>query len=689
MKQQLRTEQFRHLRKFFIAAFLLIQAVSWSQVTLTDSNLPIVIITTDNDPNSGQPMEIPDDPKIPASMKIIFHPDGTRNYMADQNTAGFLNYNGRIKIELRGSSSQLLEKKQYGWTTYENNDTTKKDVSLLGMPSERDWILNGLAFDSSLIRDYLCYNLTRQMGQYATRTQFCEVIINGDYRGLYILQEKIKDDSKRVNIEEIDEAAVTGMPLTGGYITKADKTTGGDPLAWQMDSYQGWPTDFIHELPKPEDVTPAQNDYIHSQFQALESTTGANNASVANGYPSVIDIPTFVDFMIINEFSSNVDAYQISTFFHKDKGGKLRAGPAWDFNLSLGLDVFGDRSQPDIWQFSNGDNEGAKFWTDLFNNSTYKCYFSRRWHELTQEGQPFSFSHIDTFIDETIDRISEASVREQQRWGTVPNLGEEVHIIKDFIIERMAWMDANIGSFTACSNITLPQLVISRINYNPGESTEFPESDDQEFLQITNAGTTTIDLTGVYLSELGISYQFPVGATLAAGESLYIASNPTVFESKYGVAPFGQFQRNLSNNTQKLVLADGFGNVIDVVEYDDDAPWPDADGSGSYLQLVSLTLDNSLASSWVASSSDSLDTDKFNTMSSTVIYPNPVGDMLYVKSGEVINNIEVYDIYGKVLQSKSYSTESATIDLSQYSSGIYLLKVSAESGILTRKIVKK
>jgi len=678
------------LRRYsLMVAMLLIQAFAYSQVNFTDSNLPIVIITTDNDPNTGEPMEIPDDPKIPASMKIIFRPDGTRNYMTDQSNSAFLNYNGRIKIELRGSSSQMLEKKQYGWTTYENNDTTKKNVSLLGMPSENDWILNGLAFDASLIRDYLCYNLTRQMGQYATRTHYCEVIINGDYRGLYILQEKIKDDPKRVNIEEIDEEASSGMALTGGYITKADKTTGGDPIAWQMDSYQGWPSDFIHELPKPNNITPAQNDYIHGQFQLLESAAGANNASVANGYPSVIDIPTFVDFMIINEFSSNVDAYQISTFFHKDKGGKLRAGPVWDFNLSLALDVFGDRSQPDVWQFSNEDNEGAKFWTDLFNNPTYKCYFSRRWNQLTQPGQPLHFASVEAFIDDTVELITEASVREQQRWGTVPDLGMEIHIIKDFILERMPWIDANIGSFGECSNITLPQLVISRIHYNPSENNEFPESDDQEFIQITNAGTTEADLTGVYLRELGISYQFPVNAALAAGANLYIASDPTVFEAKHGVVPFGQFQRNLSNSTQKLVLADGFGNVIDVVEYDDDEPWPDADGSGSYLQLVSTNLDNSLASSWVASVTDALAADSFTAVSSTVIYPNPVGNTLFVRSAEVLYSVEVYDIYGKLLQSQKAASTDVNLDLGQYAPGMYIVKASGANGTVTKKIVRR
>lgn len=674
-------------RTYFVSAFLLIQAFAYSQVTFTDSNLPIVIITTDNDPGTGQSMEIPDDPKIPASMKIIFRPDGSRNFMTDQDNEEYLNYDGRIKIELRGSSSQMLEKKQYGWTTYEDDTTTKKNVSLLGMPSENDWILNGLAFDSSLIRDYLCYNLTRQMGQYATRTQYCEVMINGDYRGLYILQEKIKDDSKRVNIDEIDENASEGMALTGGYITKADKTTGGDPLAWQMDSYQGWPTDFIHELPKPGDVTAAQNDYIHSQFLALEATSGAGNANLADGFPSVIDIPTFVDFMVINEYSSNVDSYQISTFFHKDKGGKLRAGPVWDFNLSLALDVFGDRSQPDVWQFSNQDNEGAKFWTDLFNNTTYKCYFSRRWHELTQAGQPLNFNSVENFIDQTVFLITEAAGREQQRWGTVPNLGMEIHVIKDFIIERMAWMDANIGTFAACSDVAVPSLVISRINYNPDESTEFPESDDQEFIQVTNAGTTEADLTGVYLRELGISYQFPANATVAPGQDIYIVSNPEVFVARYGIVPFGQFQRNLSNSTQKLVLADGFGNVIDVVEYDDDQPWPDADGSGSYLQLVSLTLDNSLASSWVASD-NALSSGAF-VSEAVRIYPNPVENALFISSDSILNSVEIYDICGKLLQAQQPSSGNTIVDFAQFASGIYFVKVSGANGAVTQKIIRQ
>lgn len=660
---------------------------SYSQVNFTDSNLPIFIITTDIDPDTGQPMEIPDDPKIWADLKIIYHQDGSRNYMTDQDTPEFLDYDARIKIELRGSSSQMLDKKQYGWTTYDN-DGEKQNVSLLGMPEENDWILNGLAFDSSLMRDYLCYNLARQIGQYATRTRYCEVVINGDYRGLYILQEKIKDDSKRVNIEEIDEDATEGMALTGGYITKTDKTTGGDPVAWYMDSYaSGTPfSEFIHELPKPEDVTAEQDDYIHNVFLDLEATSSDGNTDPATGFTSVIDIPTFVDFMVLNEFSSNVDAYQISTFFHKDKGGKLRAGPVWDFNLSIGLDVFGDRSHTDIWQFNNDDNEGPKFWTDLFNNTEFKCYFSRRWNEVTAAGQPLNYNSISDFMDETVELIEEASQREQLRWGTVPNLDGEVENMKNWISERLDWVTENIGSYDACANPTLPQLVITAINYHPDETPEFPESDDQEFIEIKNTGTTTVDLTGVYLRELGVSYQFPAGSTIAAGAYLRLASNPEVFEARYDMPAFGQFQRNLSNSTQALVLADAFGNIIDAVTYDDDEPWPDADGSGMYLKLTDTNLDNSLPESWTATNV-TLSGAGFETATIS-LYPNPVNNILNISGAQNITLVTVYDIYGKVLQTVK-GDNIRQVDLSAYTSGIYLIKATVGTATLTQKVIKQ
>ena len=380
------------MKRNFLLVLLVIMSLSGMAQNFTDSNLPIVIINTDNG------VTIPDEPKVLATMKIIWHQDGSRNYMSDIDNPEFLNYNGRIGIERRGSSSQTsFNKKPYGLETLQDDNVTNNNVSILGMPKENDWVLNSLAYDQTGMRDVLAYELSNRLGQYASRSVYCEVVINGDYKGLYVFMEKIKPDDNRVNIEKMDETCNSYPEVTGGYITKADKTTGNDPVAWTMQGYGGggWPgggwgvsTDFIHHYPKPANITNAQNSYIKSVFTSLASVTNQHNTSITSGIPSVIDIPSFVDFMLIAEFASNVDVYSFSTFFHKDRLGKLRAGPVWDYNLAFGYDAFGNRSKYDVWQFNNTDNNGPKFWRDLFETDLFRCYFAKRWFEMTAPGQP-------------------------------------------------------------------------------------------------------------------------------------------------------------------------------------------------------------------------------------------------------------------------------------------------------------
>ena len=563
------------------------------------------------------------------------------------------------------------------------------------MSSENDWVLNGLAFDPSLIRDCLSYNLSRQIGQYATRTVYCELVLNGEYRGLYLLQEKIKADTNRVNVLKIAATDTTLPNVSGGYITKSDKTTGGDPIAWTMNSYIGL-TDFIHELPKPEAVTPGQNSYIYNQFLNLETTARNNNVDLITGYPSVIDIPSFVDFMLINELASNADAYQFSTYFHKDRAGKLRAGPIWDFNLTYGNDLFlwgFNRTKYDVWQFANGDNEGAKFWKDLFNNPTYKCYFSKRWNELTQPGQPLNYNSLSQYIDQTVALISEAKVREVQKWTTnvYPAVNfptTEVSNLKTWLSNRISWMTSNLGSFADCNTVSIPPLVINKINYNPKGLTN-TESDNLEFIEIKNKSNTAVSLTGIYFKELGLSYQFPPNSSVVGGGSIYLASNLAAFKAKYGMVAFGQFTRNLSNNSQKIVLADGFGNTIDSVEYFDSLPWPiGADGTGSYLQLISTEMDNNLASSWIASNTG-LSTTSFDATNAVTIYPNPVTHFLEIHSEKPMNGVKIFNVSGQLMYDFKPESQTINTDWSKYSNGIYFISISDDNGIITKKIIKQ
>ncbi len=670
--------------------FILFNTISAQ--TFSDSNLPIVIITTDNDPVSGQPMEIPDDPKILGSMKIIYRPDGTRNFLTDQNTASFLNYNGRIAIEIRGSSSQSLPKKPYSLTTLQANNTSNNNVSILDMPAENDWVLNALAYDASLMRDYLSYDLARSMGNYAARGKYCEVIINGDYKGLYIFMEKLKINSDRINILKMTTSDNSLPNVSGGYITKCDKTTGGDPIAWTFQTHIFNEVNFIHESPKPEDVTAQQNTYIYNEFSSLSTVMNIQNASIQNGYPSKIDIPSFVDFMVLNEMASNVDGYQFSTYFHKDRNGKLRAGPIWDFNLTYGLDVFGDRSRTDVWQFDNGDNVGAPFWKKLYDNPLFKCYLSRRWNELTVNGNPLNYTNIENKINAIASLVSEARVRENIRWNTIPDYQAEFNALKSWLQIRITWLNTHIGNTSSCSFPTAPALVISKIHYNPVISGSYT-SNNLEFIELTNNSATFINLSGYYFKELGITYIFPFGAIITPNSKIYLASDSNTFTQFYGFAPFGVFTRNLSNKSQKLFLADAYGNIVDNVEYADASPWPaTADGTGPYLSLIDLNYDNALASSWTTSNQALGINNNLSMEKETSIYPNPTESVLYVSNSTYpIKSYEIYDLLGRLIsRNTTEATNTINISTGEMASSNYILKITFENdNSVYKKFIKK
>lgn len=646
---------------------------------LTDSNLPIVVIETDGGVN------IPDEPRVYGNMKIIWHQDGSRNYLTDINNPAYLNYDGRISIEIRGSTSQMPSKKPYGLTTLQEDNVTNNNVSLLGMPSENDWILNSLAFDQTGLRDVLSYELSERFGQYAPRRVYCELVINNDYKGLYVFMEKIKVDKDRVNIVKMDETCNSYPEITGGYITKADKPE-GDPVAWQMEesgSYGWWSSyvNFIHHYPKPEAVTSLQNQYIHQVFLDLDNVANRHNTSIENGIPSIIDIPSFVDFFIIAEYSSNVDVYSLSTFFHKDRLGKLRAGPVWDYNLSYGHDEFGNRSRYDVWQFNNQDNNGPKFFKNLFDTDLFRCYLAKRWFELTEPGQPLYYEEVCTRIDEIDAWITEAIGRDNQRWHQMNNHINEIQSMKTWINQRINWLNQNIGSYAGCVDVTLPPLVISKIHYHP-EDWWAIDGDRLEFIEISNNGDETVDLTGIYFRELGITYSFPVGATIAGREALVLCSDSLAFIDYYGMIPFGQFHRNLSNKSENLVLVDAWGNIIDQVHYYDSDPWPwEADGEGPYLQLIDLDFDNSLPENWTVGN-DLTGIAETMADGGFRVFPNPAKGVINVKQSGNETSCE-YRIANLMGQTVKTGLADSPIDISSLSAGIYFITI----GNHTRKIL--
>ncbi|NBP30506.1 MAG: spore coat protein CotH, partial [Flavobacteriia bacterium] len=210
---------FTVMKSFLFTCFLLPIFVH-SQVNLTSSNLPIVKIVVP----AGQ--QINDNTRIVCDMGVIDNPNNI-NLINDPLN----NYNGKISIEIRGSTSQQYPKKSYGFET-QTTLGTNNNVSLMGLPVENDWILNGPYPDKTLLRDAMTYELSRKMGHYASRFRFCELLINNQYLGVYLLLERIKRDNDRVNIARLDQDDLAGDSLTGGYIVKVDKLTGESGTTW-------------------------------------------------------------------------------------------------------------------------------------------------------------------------------------------------------------------------------------------------------------------------------------------------------------------------------------------------------------------------------------------------------------------------------------------------------------------------
>jgi len=659
-----------------------------AEVNFESSNLPIVVIDT----FEGQ--EIPNDPKIDATMKIIFRENQQRNFLTDVSDPNALDYDGPIKIEYRGSSSSLLDKKQYAFTPYDDLGE-KINVPFLDMPTENDWILNGLAYDPSYMRDFLSYKLSNLIGNYASRGKYCELVLNGEFRGIYVLQEKLKADDSRIDIKKIKDDDLTLPKLTGGYITKTDKIEGSDTVAWGMDNYGGWQSNFVHEHPKSSEVMPEQHSYIENEFLTLQSYgNNPSNSSIIEGYPSIIDVPSFIDFIILNEISSNADGYEFSTFFHKDRNDKLRAGPIWDFNLTFGNDLFQwgyDRSHTDVWQFYDQGNMGPKFWKDLFDDSLFNCYLSKRWQELSAPGMPLNEEEIFELIDSIEVLILEAVERQEIVSGTTGVFTQNIIEMKAFISERIEWISNQLTDISLCDNIVTPEIVISKINYNPLVEADL-DSSDFEFIELSNNSTSDINLTGIYFGGLGLTYQFAPGSSLPAQAVLFLANDSDSFIQRYGFEPFGEFSRSLSNDGEDLILRDAYGNIIDQVVYNDVLPWPeDADGEGSFLKLVSLSLDNSLASSWVArsDSADNLSVSSNLNTSHVDFYPNPVLDILKIRTNSgTINSVNIYGTSGKILKKYTFNQKSIELDLSAFESGLYVIQIQTSGELFVKKIVK-
>jgi hypothetical protein len=429
---------------FIFLLFSLFSPLVFSQIYFASSNLPLVVINT-----NGQ--QIIDDPKIIADMGIIWNGAGKRNTLSDPKN----NYNGKIGIEIRGSSSQMFPKKSYGVET-KSNDLVTTDFPLLDMPAENDWILYAPYTDKTMIRDVLTYTLDASFGHWSPRCRFVELFLNGSYEGVYVLMEKIKRNKNRVDIAKLTLTDNAGEDLTGGYIIKIDKTTGSSGAGWYSNySNVAGNTYYQFDYPKSDVITSSQRTYIQDYTRSMETALYQEKFTGAGSYHDFLNDSSFVDFMIINELAKNVDGYRLSSYLYKGKNDRMNCGPIWDFNLGYGNADYYNGWSP--YGFQYNANLGTDYWQNpfwwnkLMVDATYVSNLKKRWTLLRKK--ELSNNRITFVIDSLTKVISEAKDRNYQRWTGVigqyiwPNYyigysyASEVDWMKNWITDRLTYLD--------------------------------------------------------------------------------------------------------------------------------------------------------------------------------------------------------------------------------------------------------
>jgi hypothetical protein len=467
-------------RKGYVGLFtlLLCSFGGYAQTSIT-SNLPIVVINTNG-------VVIDNNDKIPATFKITA-PNGGGIHSFDINSGlNVFQFESNIGIEIRGNTSIFWDKKSYS-VEIRDAGGNGVDASLLGMPAESDWVLNACYGDKSFIRDVFAHEMYTRTGRYSPRTRYVEVFKNEiggiSYHGVYILMEKVKRNSNRINIKKLAETDTDPAKITGGYLLQVAED---EDLKWTS-AYPGndapaQPKPFFHvEYPKLHNYTNIPNrdlqfNYIKNYIDNFEQVlAGPNYKNAATGYRPLLDEDATIDYLLLQEITKNSDNWRASTFLYKqrdDEGGQIVVGAPWDFDKSMGnqqwcyeLSVLPTGSW--AWQFNIFCTDRPPmtiFWpARLLTDCYFKNKLIVRYLQLRQT--QWSDASISTFIDQRQTELTAQSAMQRNfaKWNiletavmfnehyTLPGNthAKEVQYLKTWLLGHLAWMDSNIASISS------------------------------------------------------------------------------------------------------------------------------------------------------------------------------------------------------------------------------------------------
>ncbi len=362
-----------------------------------------------------------------------------------------------IEIHIRGRSSRTYDKSGYSIRLI-NPDGSDNNQEIMGMDSHHEWVLHGPYLDKTLMRNYMFYNIGGEIMDYAPNVRFCEVMLNGEYQGVYVMMERITtgNDGARLNL-----SINTRESKVSGYLLRLDLME--DPDMSRINNFTRYAKRTKQDVeilyPGESNLTPELVREITNDFSAFEKALYSYDYDSKDyGYKEYIDVQSFVDYFLINEFLCNYDAGWLSTYLYKDLSGKYRMC-LWDMN-----------SAADNYKYSQTDPMGFQmqnclWYSMLVKNEDFVNELIERYWQLREIW--FNEEYLDQYIDDVVRYLGDAIDRNYEVWGytfqterdlLIPDernprtYNESIEQMKDFFAKRIKWMDDNIETLRQYSS---------------------------------------------------------------------------------------------------------------------------------------------------------------------------------------------------------------------------------------------
>ncbi len=411
------------------------------------SNLPIVILKIDGevtkykDFKNSQEIAYEDvEPYTNGKIFILAHSDfGKENYLTDSPV-----YSSNMKLKRRGHTSYYYDKPQYLMKMLDENGI-KNNTEILGMGDGDSWILNGSMADKSMMRNYLPYRIASEIGgsAMAPDATYCEVLLETDagyeYQGVYLLMETIDRGENRINIDNSKE----GEPYTS-YIVRRDRFTHYDVMLDTYGRLNGLSKEYIGvKYPSAQKLSDEMKLYIEQDFSRTEQIIYSEDEGVFKAYDKYIDLDSFVDYFLINEFFGNYDAGEHSTYMYKNSGGKLYIGSVWDFDQAMN-NYYADEMEPETLAFQT-----KPFFEQLSKDTRFIDCLKTRYSQLRKG--PLSEEHIFAIMDEIKEHLTSAREREWYRWAA-DYMDDSMSSMYNYYLQDYMMDDVTINRFNADYN---------------------------------------------------------------------------------------------------------------------------------------------------------------------------------------------------------------------------------------------